>query len=122
MRPGTLISVVDDDVAIRESLPDLLEMLGFVAVPFGSAGDFLASERLADTQCLIVDVSMPIMSGPELQEELNHRKLKIPVIFITAQCDRDLRARLLARGAVACLFKPFSERDLRIALDRAARD
>jgi FixJ family two-component response regulator len=117
MDKGALISVVDDDVSSRESLPGLLQVLGFVARPFASAEDFLASDVLADTQCLILDVSMPGMSGPELQRELSRRELKIPIIFITAHCDRDLRADLLARGAVECLFKPFSERDLRSALD-----
>jgi FixJ family two-component response regulator len=119
MRQHALISVVDDDVSLRESLPDLLRMLGFKAKPFASAEDFLASEAFADTQCLLLDVSMPGMSGPELQSELNRRELKIPIIFITARCDRDLRANLLARGAVDCLFKPFSEDDLRAALQRA---
>jgi FixJ family two-component response regulator len=118
MRQGALISVVDDDVSSRESLPELLEMLGFAAMPFASAEDFLASDVLADTQCLILDVSMPGMSGPQLQCELSRRQLKIPIIFITAQCDHDLRADLLARGAAECLFKPFSEHDLRSALDR----
>jgi FixJ family two-component response regulator len=118
MRQGALISVVDDDVSSRESLPELLEMLGFAAMPFASAEDFLASDVLADTQCLILDVSMPGMSGPQLQCELSRRQLKIPIIFITAQCDHHLRADLLARGAAECLFKPFSEHDLRSALDR----
>jgi FixJ family two-component response regulator len=118
MRPGALISVVDDDVSSRESLPDLLQMLGFVAMPFASAEDFLASDVLAGTECLILDVSMPGMSGPQLQCELSRRGLKTPIIFMTAHCDRDLRADLLAQGAVECLFKPFSEQDLRSALDR----
>ena len=87
-------------------------------MPFASAEDFLASGALADTRCLILDVSMPGMSGPDLQIELGRRGLKIPVIFITAYQDRDLRADLLARGAVECLFKPFGEQDLRSALDR----
>jgi FixJ family two-component response regulator len=117
MPPISLISVVDDDVSSRESLPDLLKELGFTAIPFPSAEDFLASDVLTDTQCLILDVSMPGMSGPQLQCELNRRRLKIPIIFITAHCDRDLRKDLLARGAVECLFKPFSEDDLRSALD-----
>jgi FixJ family two-component response regulator len=117
MYKGALISVVDDDVSSRESLPDLLEMLGFTAMAFASAEDFLASDALADTRCLILDVSMPGMSGPELQSELSRRQLKIPIIFITAQRDRALRAELLARGAVECLFKPFGEQALRAALD-----
>jgi FixJ family two-component response regulator len=121
MHEGALIAVVDDDVSSRESLPDLVHMLGFAVMPFASAEDFLASEVIADTECLILDVSMPGMSGPELQSELSRRELKIPIIFITANCDRDLRADLLARGAVECLFKPFSERDLRAAIDRVDR-
>jgi FixJ family two-component response regulator len=117
MQQRALISVVDDDVSSRESLPDLLRMLGFAAMSFASAEDFLASDVLADTQCLILDVSMPGMSGPQLQCELSRRELKIPIIFITAQCDLALRADRIARGAVECLFKPFSEHDLRSALD-----
>ena len=121
MHKGALISVVDDDVSSRESLPDLVQMLGFAVMSFASAEDFLASGVIADTECLILDVSMPGMSGPELQREMSRRDLKIPIIFITADCDRDLRADLLARGAVECLFKPFSERDRRAALDRVDR-
>jgi FixJ family two-component response regulator len=117
MQQRALITVVDDDVSSRESLPDLLRTLGFAAMPFASAEDFLASDVLADIQCLILDVSMPGMSGPQLQSELNRRELKIPIIFITGHCDRELRVDLLARGAVECLFKPFSEQDLRSALD-----
>jgi FixJ family two-component response regulator len=120
MLPRALISVVDDDVSSRESLPGLLQTLGFAAMPFASAEDFLASRALADTWCLILDVSMPGMSGPQLQDELRRRELNIPIIFITGQLDPTLRAELLARGAVECLFKPFRERDLRSALDRVA--
>jgi FixJ family two-component response regulator len=120
MKTGALISVVDDDVSSRESLPDLLQLLGYTAIPFPSAEDFLASDALADTECLILDVSMPGMSGPELQSELSRRGIQIPIIFITANRERGLRDDLLARGAVECLFKPFSERDLRAALGRVA--
>lgn len=119
MQRPALISVVDDDESLRESLPDLLGTFGLAARAFASAEEFLASDALADTQCLILDVSMPVMSGPELQHELSRRKLNIPIIFITGQHDRDLRADLLARGAVECLFKPFTEQDLRSALKRA---
>jgi FixJ family two-component response regulator len=119
MRRSSLISVVDDDVSSRESLPDLLQTFGFAAVSFASAEAFLASDVLADTRCLILDVSMPGMSGPELQCELTRRALKIPIVFMTARCDEVLRADLLARGAVDCLFKPFSDHDLRSALARA---
>ena len=121
MQERALISIVDDDQSSRESLPDLLQLFGFAALPFASAEEFLTSDALAATQCLILDVSMPGMSGPQLQSELARRELKIPIIFITAHNDRELRAELLARGAVECLFKPFSERDLRAALESALR-
>jgi FixJ family two-component response regulator len=111
--------VVDDDVSSRESLPDLLQMLGFSAIAFASAEEFLDSDAPTWTRCLILDVSMPGMSGVELQSELKRRQLHIPIIFITAHFDQDLRTDLLARGAIECLFKPFSEDDLRAALDRA---
>jgi FixJ family two-component response regulator len=119
MRRRAVISVVDDDVSSREALPDLLQTFGFASRAFASAEEFLASDALADTQCLILDVSMPGMSGPQLQGELTRRGMKIPIIFITAHCDQDLRAKLVARGAVACLFKPFGEQDLCSALTRA---
>jgi FixJ family two-component response regulator len=117
MKKGALISVVDDDVSSRESLPDLLQLLGYTAIAFPSAEDFLASDALADTECLILDVSMPGISGPELQSELSRRGIEIPIIFITANRERGLRDDLLARGAVECLFKPFGERELRAALN-----
>jgi FixJ family two-component response regulator len=117
MREHALISVVDDDISSRESLPDLLQLLGFAAASFASAEEFLASGVPAETQCLILDVSMPGMSGPQLQGELSRRGMKIPIIYITAHRDPHLRAGLLARGAVECLFKPFSELDLRTALE-----
>jgi FixJ family two-component response regulator len=117
MQHRGLISVVDDDVSLRESLPDLLQILGFATMPFASAEEFLESPALADTQCLLLDVSLPGMSGPQLQSELTRRQLTIPIIFVTAHGDRDLRTDLIARGAVECLFKPFSEQDLRAALD-----
>jgi FixJ family two-component response regulator len=118
-RKHALISVIDDDESVRESLPGLLETLGFRARPFASAEAFLASDALTDTQCLISDVSMPTMSGPELQTELRRRKLNIPIIFITGHREQTLRASLLARGAIECLFKPFNEADLSLALDGA---
>ncbi|MGJ7506366.1 response regulator [Variovorax sp. GT1P44] len=114
-----LISVVDDDESVRESLPDLLRECGYAVEAFASAEQFLASDSLRRTGCLILDIGMPGMSGPELKEEMERRGHAIPIIFITAQSDGALRARLLAQGAVGCLFKPFSESDLLEAL-RAA--
>jgi FixJ family two-component response regulator len=107
MRP--LVSIVDDDESIRESLPDLLRQFGFAAEAFSSAEAFLASDRLNETRCLILDVAMPGISGPDLQQELKGQQKYIPIIFITATGDRSVRSRLVADGAVECLFKPFSD-------------
>jgi FixJ family two-component response regulator len=118
----TLVSIVDDDESVRESLPDLLRELGFAARAFASAEEFLSCDCIAQTGCLILDIAMPGMSGPELRRELVLRGQPIPVIFITAHPDRTVRPRLLGAGAVECLFKPFSEQDLRAALDTALRE
>jgi FixJ family two-component response regulator len=115
----TLVSVVDDDESIRESLPDLLKELGFAVRAFSSAEDFLASDCIQQTKCLILDVAMPGMSGPELQRELTHRQAKIPIVFITANRDEGVRSQLVERGATACLLKPFSEAELLGALNAA---
>ena len=104
-----LVSVVDDDEFVREALPDLLRSFGLEARPFASAEEFLASDSLGRTGCLLLDVNMPGMSGPELQLELARRKHDIPIVFITANTDDSLRPRLLTRGAVAYLRKPYSE-------------
>jgi FixJ family two-component response regulator len=110
MSPRRLVSVVDDDESIRESLPDFLRSFGYEAWPFASADEFLhCAESLERTGCLILDVSMPGMSGPELQMELARRDCSIPIVFITARSDGAVRRQVLARGAVACLSKPFSE-------------
>lgn len=119
MRP--LISVVDDDESVRESLPDLLRELGFAAEAFSSAEEFLASECLGRTRCLVLDVTMPGMSGPDLQQELTRRRQEIPIVFITAHRDEGVRPRLLEHGAVECLFKPFSDTALLEALNAALR-
>jgi FixJ family two-component response regulator len=104
---------------VRESLPDLLRELGFAANACASAEEFLRSDELSATHCLILDVAMPGISGPQLQDELTARGQVIPIIFITAQADSTLRQQLLARGAVECLFKPFSEQELKAALEAA---
>ena len=114
-----LITVVDDDESVRESLPDLLKEFGFDAQSFSSAEEFLASETLADTNCLLLDVAMPGMSGPDLQRELSLREQSIPIVFITGQRDAATRLRLIAQGAVECLFKPFEPTDLLQALNTA---
>jgi FixJ family two-component response regulator len=117
----SLVSIVDDDESVRESLPDLVRQFGFAARAFPSAEAFLASEVVSQTSCLILDVAMPGMSGPDLQRELAGRRQMIPIVFITATGDRAIRPRLLAQGAIECLFKPFSETALLDALNAALR-
>lgn len=114
-----LVSVVDDDESVRESLPDLLREFGFAVQAFASAEAFLASGHIDATRCLILDVAMPGMSGPDLQDELIRRGHAIPIIFITAHGDAAERPRLIRQGAVDCLLKPFSEAALLKALHAA---
>jgi FixJ family two-component response regulator len=121
IRPGELIAVVDDDEYLRESLQDLLKELGYRVMAFASGEEFLASEALGHTECVILDIAMPGMSGPELQRELMTRRLEIPVIYITAHGDHNVRSRLIQQGAVDCLFKPFTEAALLGALNTALR-
>jgi len=116
----SLVSVVDDDESVRESLPDLLAVLGYEVRAFASAEHFLASDCVTRTRCLIADIAMPGMTGPELQLELRRRRQEIPTVFITAHRDLTVRPRLLAQGAVECLFKPFSEAALVAALTAAS--
>jgi FixJ family two-component response regulator len=116
-----LVSVVDDDESVRESLPDLLRQCGFKAEAFASAEEFLASEALGQTRCLILDIAMPRMNGLDLQRELTLRRHEIPIVFITAHGDETTRPRLLKEGAVECLLKPFSEKALLDAVDVALR-
>jgi FixJ family two-component response regulator len=115
----SLISVVDDDESMRESLPGLLRELGFPAQTFSSAEEFLASDTIWRTRCLILDIAMPGMSGPELQLELKRRRISTPIIFVTAHGDEAVRRRLLEQGAVECLLKPFSDVALLDALNVA---
>jgi FixJ family two-component response regulator len=115
----SLVSVVDDDESMRESLPDLLTELGYAARAFSSAEEFLASDCVEQTKCLILDIAMPGMTGPDLQQELKLRRREIPIVFITANRDEAVRARLLEQGAVECMFKPFSDTALFEALQAA---
>jgi FixJ family two-component response regulator len=117
----SLVSIVDDDESVRESLPDLLRQFGLAAKAFSSAEAFLASNVVSETSCLVVDITMPGMSGPELQQELRRRQYEVPIVFITSPGDESVRPRLLAEGAVECLFKPFSETALLDALNAALR-
>ena len=118
-RLGPLVSLVDDNESVRESLPDLLRYSGYEVAAFASAEAFLESDALNGTRCLILDVGLPGMSGPDLQQELVRRGHRIPTVFITAQGDKSLPQQLIARGAVACLLKPFSDTALLDAIERA---
>jgi FixJ family two-component response regulator len=117
----SLVTVVDDDESVRESLPDLLKEFGFATQAFSSAEEFLASDYVSETRCLILDVAMSGMSGIDLQRELKLRQQKIPIVFITAHRDENLRPRVLEQGAVECLYKPFSDVALLEALNAALR-
>src|ERR1051325_1216799 len=112
-----LVSVVDDDESVRESLPDLLREFGFAARTFSSAGEFLSSGSISQTKCLILDVAMPGMTGLDLQQELRRRRQEIPIIFITAQRDEAIQKQALNEGAVRFLYKPFSDTVLLEALN-----
>jgi len=121
MSSRSLVSIVDDDESVRESLPDLLREFGFAVQAFSSAEEFLASDRMDLTRCLILDIAMPGMSGPDLQRELARRGQHIPIVFITAQGEPATRQLVLEQGAVACLLKPFSDTTLLEALNAALR-
>jgi FixJ family two-component response regulator len=119
MPNSSRISVVDDDESMRNALRGLLKSVGFQAELFASAEEFLASGRLPGTDCLLLDVRMPGMSGVELQERLIATDSAVPIIFMTAHGDEDMRARALERGAVDFLHKPFSDDVLLGAIARA---
>ena len=114
-----LLSVVDDDGRLRESLPELLREFGFAARAFSSGQEFLSSNYVNETRCLILDVAMPEMSGLDLQQELKRRGKAIPVIFISGQKDEDIRKQAFRQGAVKFLYKPFSDSDLLEAVNTA---
>ena len=119
MNTRPLVAVVDDDESVRESLPDLLRELGFEVRAFPTAEEFLTSNCLARFRCLLLDVALPGMSGPDLQRKLILCQRGIPIVFITSRGDESIRQDLLKQGAAACLFKPFSETALHEALSAA---
>ena len=119
MNTRLLVSVIDDDESVRESLPYLLKGFGFAVRAFSSAEEYLASNLLSQSKCLILDITMPGMSGPDLLHELKRLGWETPIIFITAQRDDKVRSQVLEQGAIACLFKPFSGAALRAAIDAA---
>ena len=110
MTAAVLVSIVDDDESVREALPDLLRELGFAARAFASAEEFLASGLVDETSCLVLDIAMPGMSGPDLQRELTRRSQSLPIVFITANEDA---------GTESCLIKPFSDTALFRAVTKA---
>jgi FixJ family two-component response regulator len=118
---GSRVAVVDDDESVRESLPDLLKEFGFAARTFASAAEFLSSDSVGQTECLILDIFMPGMTGLDLQRELKLRGQQIPIIFMTAIKNETVRLQVLEQGAVECLFKPFSDTALLEALTKAFR-
>lgn len=121
MDTRSLVSIVDDDESVRESLPDLLRELGFAVIAFSSAEEFLDSSSIVDTSCLLLDIAMPGMSGLDLKDELARLQHDIPIVFITANADESIRPHVLQQGAVECLFKPFTEAALIAAIDTALR-
>jgi FixJ family two-component response regulator len=119
MSAAPLISIVDDDDSLRNSLNNLIRSVGFRVQGFPSAEAFLNSNQLHDTACLILDVRMPGMNGLDLQRQLVATDCRIPIIFITSHGDGDARARALEAGAVDFLYKPFREEALLKAIDTA---
>jgi FixJ family two-component response regulator len=117
-----MISIIDDDASIREATKGFMRSLGYLAATFASAEEFLASERICDTSCLISDIKMPGMSGIELQDHLIVSGSCVPIIFVTAFPDEKTRRRALEAGAFCFLSKPFSEEDLIGCLDKALKD
>lgn len=120
MALATLVCIVDDDESVRESLVGLLRSVGFDTRAFASAEDYLGGSDPGVTHCVIVDVTMPGMNGADLQEELISGGHLVPLVFITARTEPALHARLLERGAVACLVKPFREDELLSAVTTAS--
>jgi FixJ family two-component response regulator len=118
-RTRPVVTVVDDSESVRDAVPELLQSSGFEVAAFDSAEAFLASDTIGATDCLVLDVGLPGMSGPDLQQELIRRASRIPIVFITAKADTSLRPTLVAAGARACLFKPFSDRELLNAVKAA---
>ena len=114
-----LISVVDDDQSVVEGIVNLLESVGYAVAGFVSAQDFLKSAELRRTACLILDVCMPGISGPELQRRLAAENVHTPIIFITAHGDQEICGEVLSAGATALLRKPFNQESLLGALRSA---
>lgn len=117
-----LISIVDDDEFVREATRGLIRSLGYAAATFASGEEYLRSDQMADTRCLIIDVQMPTMSGIDFQEHLIANGHSTPMIFITAFPDERIRTRVLTAGACGFLSKPFKDESLIECLNRALVD
>ena len=116
-----MISIIDDDDSVRESLQSLMRSVGLAVNVFASAEEFLDSDRLRYTDCLILDVRLPGMDGLELQRHLKTSHSETPIIFITSYEDDEVRARALNTGAVDYFLKPFNDEDLLNAIDAALK-
>lgn len=114
-----LISIVDDDDSLRDSLENLIRSFGFRTQGFRSATPFLSSNQARETACLILDVRMPGLSGLDLQREMMTQNWRVPIIFITSHADDYAQARALEAGAVAFLYKPCRAEDLLAAIEAA---
>jgi FixJ family two-component response regulator len=108
----SLIGIVDDDESVRDALSSLLRSVGYECEPFSSAEAFLEWGRFAATNCILLDIRMPGMSGLDLHLKLLDMNCQAPVIFVTARAEEELGMRALRQGAVGCLGKPFSEEAL----------
>jgi FixJ family two-component response regulator len=118
---SSLIAVVDDDISVRESVESLLKSVGFQVNTYSSAEEFLGSPKLNAADCLVLDVRLDGMSGPDLQRELKTGGHSIPIVFVTAHETEALRERMLADGAIDCLLKPFNDDTLLDAVEVALR-
>ncbi|QNP43157.1 response regulator [Sphingomonas daechungensis] len=121
MSSSKVIAVVDDDESVRESLPALLESYGFEVRAFESAEAFLRADGQESTDCIVLDVAMPGLSGPQLQQALIRNGFRLPIVFISAHAQDNLWPTLQSSGAIACLLKPFSEEAIVEAVTLAVR-
>ena len=116
-----MIAIVDDDAAVREATKTLVRAMGYNASTFGSANEFLKSEKVHDTSCLITDLQMPGLSGIDLQDRLIASGYRIPIIFITAYPDENVRLRVMKAGAIGFLSKPYNHDHLLGCLEKALK-
>jgi FixJ family two-component response regulator len=121
LQQAPVISIVDDDESIREATKSLVRSLGYIAVTFGSAEEFLESAQVTATACLITDVQMPGLSGVELQNRLIADGRSLPMIFVSAFPDERVQHQVLKSGAIGYLRKPFQEERLIECIDAALK-